>query len=47
MEKIFHPVSGELGYFATQHEKILIDAIFYDYRVNNLVVHSSESGENE
>ena len=25
METIFHPVSGEKGYFATETEKLLID----------------------
>lgn len=40
MEQIFHPISGESGYFATEMEKILIDAILNDYS-NQLVVQSS------
>lgn len=31
MEKIYHPVSGEDGYFCTNQEKVLIDAILSDY----------------
>ena len=42
MEKIYHPVSGESGYFATTEEKILIDAILYDYSVNQLVLTSTD-----
>ena len=41
MEKIYHPVSGESGYFATTEEKILIDAILHDYSVNQLVLTSA------
>lgn len=41
MEKIFHPVSGESGYFASEKEKTLIDAIFRDYAINQLVVTES------
>jgi hypothetical protein len=42
MEKIYHPVSGESGYFATTEEKILIDAILHDYSVNQLVLTSAD-----
>jgi hypothetical protein len=37
MDKIFHPVSGEHGYFCSEQEKMLIDAIIIDYS-NQLVV---------
>ena len=48
MERIFHPVSGESGYFATEQEKVLIDAIIHDYN-NQLVVTSADGrgGVNE
>lgn len=41
MNKIFHPVSGESGYFCTESEKILIDAVLTDYYMNQLVVQES------
>lgn len=47
MEKIFHPVSGESGYFATEQEKTLIDAVLCDFTAKNQLVvtsHSSASG---
>lgn len=46
MERILHPISGEKGYFATEQEKTLIDAIIQDFSMNQLVVtsHSSVSG---
>lgn len=51
MEKIFHPVSGETGYFATEQEKTLIDAIIQDFSINQLVVtessRSARGGVNE
>ena len=40
MEKILHPISGESGYFTTEKEKILIDAILHDYSMNQLVLTS-------
>lgn len=43
MEQIFHPVSGESGYFCTERQKVLIDAILSDYSMNHLVVQSSRS----
>lgn len=43
MESIMHPVSGENGYFCSEREKILIDAILHDYSVNQLVITSSRS----
>ena len=43
MESIMHPVSGESGYFCSEREKTLIDAILCDYRMNQLVVTSSRS----
>jgi hypothetical protein len=43
MEKIFHPVSGEEGYFATEKEKNLIDAVLTDYAINQLVVTESSA----
>ena len=42
MEKLFHPVSGEAGYFTTEKEKILIDAIICDYS-NQLVVQETSA----
>ena len=44
MEYIVHPISGEKGYFASEEEKVLIDAILVDYSVNQLVVTSRERG---
>ena len=44
MDKIFHPVSGENGYFCTEQEKILSDAILSDYSMNQLV--SQEASAN-
>lgn len=41
MELINHPVSGEMGFFCTNKEKILIDAILIDFSVNQLVVTDS------
>ena len=41
MERIFHPVSGESGYFTTEQEKVLIDAMISDYSMNQLVVTSA------
>ena len=41
MKPILHPVSGEQGYFCTNKEKILIDAIIQDFSMNQLVVHES------
>ena len=43
MERIFHPVNGESGYFATEQEKVLIDAILVDYSMNQLVLTSADS----
>ena len=40
MQSIIHPVSGETGYFCSEKEKILIDAILVDYRMNHLVTAS-------
>lgn len=49
MNKIFHPVSGEEGYFCTEQEKILIDAILHDailhdYSMNQLVTSANGRG---
>lgn len=41
MDKIYHPVSGESGYFCTEQEKVLIDAMIVDYS-NQLVVTSAD-----
>ena len=42
MEKIFHPVSGEIGYFTTEQEKMVMDAVISDLTAKNqLVVQSS------
>lgn len=40
MEQIIHPVSGVTGYFATEQEKVLIDAILKDFSMNHLVTTS-------
>ena len=41
MDKVFHPISGEKGFFCSETEKILIDAILSDYSMNHLVVTSA------
>ena len=43
MDKITHPYSGENGYFCTEKEKVLIDAILCDYSMNQLVLHGDSS----
>ena len=43
MDKIFHPVSGENGYFCTEQEKVLIDAILHDYSMNQLVIQETSA----
>lgn len=43
MEFLYHPVSGESGYFCTEKEKILIDAIISDYSMNHIVHTSTDS----
>ena len=45
MDLINHPVSGESGYFCSEMEKVLIDAILCDYRMNQLVVTTSSRSE--
>lgn len=45
MEKIIHPISGESGYFATNKEKTLIDAVLSDYVINQLVVNVSSHND--
>ena len=49
MESILHPVSGEHGYFCSEMEKTLIDAILVDYRMNHLVTtsHGMRGGVDE
>ena len=44
MDMIYHPVSGEKGYFATEQEKVLIDAILVDWHNNQFVTNSSADG---
>ena len=44
MEKIFHPVTGEIGYFATEQEKKLINAIISEYSANHNIVHPTNMG---
>ncbi len=41
MESIIHPISGQQGYFCTEKEKTLIDAIIQDFNVNQLVIQES------
>lgn len=43
MNKIFHPVSGEEGYFCSEQEKIVIDAILYDWNSRNQLVTNESS----
>lgn len=43
MDKVIHPVSGEHGYFCTETEKSLIDAVLKDFVVSQLVVTSTDS----
>lgn len=43
MKKIFHPVSGEEGYFCSEQEKVLIDAVLNDYYMNQLVTNESST----
>ena len=48
MELIYHPVSGEKGFFCTNREKVLIDAIIRDFSMNHLVTTPERSsGANE
>ena len=42
MQSIIHPISGEKGFFCSEKEKILIDAILCDYSVNHLVTTSHD-----
>lgn len=47
MDKVFHPISGESGYFCSESEKVLIDAILVDYSIKNqldVVQESSATG---
>ncbi len=47
MDKVFHPISGESGYFCSESEKVLIDAILIDYSIKNqldVVQESSATG---
>ena len=41
MDTVYHPVSGEKGFFCSELEKTLIDAIISDYSMNQLVVTSA------
>ena len=47
MYKIFDPISGEKGFFCSQSEKALIDAVLIDYQERQLVTTPSESGVDE
>lgn len=49
MIKLDHPVSGEKGYFCTEQEKELIDAIIHDYSSQFVLNRSPtmEGGVNE
>lgn len=42
MDSIIHPISGENGYFCSEKEKNLIDAILKDFVINQLVVTSAD-----
>ena len=43
MREIYDPVSGEKGYFCTETQKVLIDAILHDYSMNQLVTNESST----
>ena len=45
MEKLIHPISGEDGYFATEKEKTLIDAVLRDFVISQVVQSSHSNGE--
>lgn len=47
MERILHPVSGESGYFTTEQEKTLIDAILNDFSQSVLRLPHSEVRGND
>ena len=51
MESIIHPISGESGYFYSEREKTLIDAVLKDFVVNQFVLqvssHDVRGVENE
>ena len=42
MDKIFHPVSGESGFFCTEQEKLVIDIA-----LENMLYHSSATGRGD
>lgn len=44
MDLISHPISGEKGYFCTEREKVLIDAILCDYSSQFVLNSSSPEG---
>ncbi len=35
MDKVLHPVSGESGYFCSELEKTVIDAIINDFNIRH------------
>ena len=41
MDKILHPVSGENGYFCSEKEKTLIDAVLKDFIISQSVLQVS------
>lgn len=47
MEKIIHPISGENGYFATEREKNVIDAVLKDFIINQFVLQVSSHSDGE
>ena len=40
MDTILHPITGEQGYFCSNKEKTLIDAILNDFNQSILIPHS-------
>ena len=44
MYKILHPVTGEHGYFASEQEKVLIDAILNELSCQFVPPHESVRG---
>ena len=47
MEKLIHPISGETGYFATEREKNVIDAVLKDFLISQFVLQVSSRSESE
>ena len=44
MESIIHPISGEKGYFTTEAEKNIIQAILFEHKKQPLLTSSDARG---